>query len=75
MAGIFRMVLPDREVRFQLNPNRLYYLNNAKQIEQSPSKQYSVGEPQMVYAEIVQGGPRGTAIDASAGVPVGAGLW
>ena len=27
-AGIFRMVLLDREIRFQLSPNGIYYFNS-----------------------------------------------
>ena len=28
-GGIFRIVLPDREVRFQLSPKRIYYFDSA----------------------------------------------
>ena len=28
-GNVFRMVLPDREVRFQLSPNRVYYFDAA----------------------------------------------
>ena len=69
--NIFRMILPDREVKFQLSPNRLYYFDAADR-ENGVLLLNTVSENKEGFKRrYYEGGPGSTDSDAPAGIPFG----
>ena len=72
--NVFRMVLPDREVRFQITPNGLYYFNAADRDNIVMLLNMVTETREGFTHRDYEGGPGSAESDEPTGVPVGTGL-